>query len=78
VHVHHQDGSTHVTLSLADAEEVLAKGWGRRHKLSGVAGKIPYTYLLIYAPRDEEEFEVWKGVVTAGCRFVVGRHDLRA
>ncbi|KAB5577813.1 hypothetical protein GE09DRAFT_1087444 [Coniochaeta sp. 2T2.1] len=76
-HVHHQDGSTHVTLSLADAEEVLTKGWGRRHKLSGVLGKIPYTYVLVYAPRNDKEFETWKQVVAAGCAFIVAKHEIR-
>lgn len=77
VHLHHLDGSTHVTLSLADAEQVVTKGWGRRHKLSGVAGKIPYSYVLVYAPRNDGEFEIWKGLVAAGCAFVTGKRDIR-
>ncbi|KAH8906902.1 hypothetical protein BR93DRAFT_644730 [Coniochaeta sp. PMI_546] len=77
VHIHHDDGSTHVTLSLADAEQMVTKGWGRRHKLSGVGGKIPYSYVLVYAPRNEEEFVTWKGLVTAGCAFVTGKHDIQ-
>jgi hypothetical protein len=76
-HIHDQDGSTHVTLSLADAEQVVIKGWGQRHKLSGVAGYIPHTYLLVYAPRNDDEYETWKGLVAAGCAFVLGKHDIR-
>ncbi|KIW01953.1 uncharacterized protein PV09_06790 [Verruconis gallopava] len=66
-HIHPPDGSTHLVLSLADSEEVIAKGWGQRHRLSG--GFLPWTYTLIYAPRTDEEFEVWKDIVIAVARF---------
>lgn len=65
----HPECSSHVTLSMADAEEVVRKGWGERHRLSGV-GPMPWSYMLIYAPRDDGEFEVWKVVIQAGLRFV--------
>ncbi|KAI0799457.1 hypothetical protein GGR55DRAFT_482339 [Xylaria sp. FL0064] len=70
-HVHHE-GSTHVCLSLADAAEVVRQGWGERHKLSGVGGILPWGYVLIYAPREknEDDWEVWKGLVDAGARCV--------
>lgn len=67
----HPEASSHVTVSLADAEELTRKGWAERHRLSGVAvGGIPLGYVMIYAPRDDAEFEVWKGVVRAGLLFV--------
>lgn len=65
----HPECSSHVTVSMADAEEVVRKGWGERHRLSGVAF-MPWSYVLIYAPRDEGEFEVWKGIMRAGVEFV--------
>lgn len=65
----HPEASSHVTVSLADAEELTRKGWAERHRLSGVAG-IPLGYVMIYAPRDEAELEVWKGVIRAGLLFV--------
>lgn len=65
----HPECSSHVTLSMADAEEVVRKGWAERHRLSGV-GPIPWSYVLIYAPRDDEEFEVWKDIMKAGLKFV--------
>lgn len=65
----HPEASSHVTVSLADAEELTRKGWAERHRLSGVAG-IPLGYMMIYAPRDEAELEVWKGVIRAGLLFV--------
>lgn len=67
----HPEASSHVTVSLADAEELTRKGWAERHRLSGVAAAgIPLGYVMIYAPRDEAEFDVWKGVVKAGLLFV--------
>lgn len=73
----HPEASSHVTVSLADAEELTRKGWAERHRLSGVGGTgIPLGYVMVYAPRDEAELEVWKGVVRAGLLFVgagVGR-----
>lgn len=67
-HVHHEC-SSHVTVSMADAEELVRKGWAERHRLSGVV-MLPWSYVMVYAPRDEDEFEVWRAVVRAGLRFV--------
>lgn len=75
----HPEGSTHVCLSLPDAAEVVRRGWGERHKLSGVAGVLPWGYVLLYAPRggdhddaDDEarDWEVWKAIVLAGARVI--------
>lgn len=63
----HPDGSSHLILSLADAETATAQGWAERHMLSGV--RFPWTYVLIYAPRTDAEFEVWKQFVTASIAF---------
>ncbi|KUI54682.1 hypothetical protein VP1G_02031 [Cytospora mali] len=65
------EGGRGVTVpGLADAEELVRKGWAERHRLSGVWKVLPWGYVIVYAPRDEGEFEVWKGVVRAGVRFV--------
>lgn len=70
-HIHIEaEGSSHVTLSLADAKEVMEKGWGVRHRLSGPF--IPVGYLLLYAPRDEEEVEVLGRILRAGVGFMSG------
>lgn len=66
----HPEGSSHVTVSMADAAELVAKGWAERHRLSGVLGLMPWSYVIVYAPRDEAEFEIWRAVVAAGVRFV--------
>ncbi|KAI1090336.1 hypothetical protein F5B19DRAFT_327371 [Rostrohypoxylon terebratum] len=70
----HGEGSTHVTLSPVDASQLIAKGWAERHGMSGVGGTrwgmAPWGYVLIYAPRDEGELEVWREVLLAGARYV--------
>ncbi|KAF2638462.1 hypothetical protein P280DRAFT_456515 [Massarina eburnea CBS 473.64] len=69
-HIHPPDGSTHMILSLADQKSVIELGWGRRHRLSG-GGLLPWNYTLVYAPRDEGEFAVWKRIVGASVDFCV-------
>lgn len=66
----HPEGTMHVTLSLVDAEELVRRGWGERHPLSGVKGFWPLSYVLVYAPRDDAEFEVCKRVIEASIRFI--------
>lgn len=58
-HVHASDGSLHLVLPPADARIVIERGWGERHPLCGapIVG-LPNTYLLIYAPRDEQERDI--------------------
>ena len=56
-HIHTSDKSAHVTLSFADAEEVIAKGWGERHRLSGTEC-IHLGYTMVYVPRSVKETEV--------------------
>ncbi|KAI1258376.1 hypothetical protein F5Y18DRAFT_413778 [Xylariaceae sp. FL1019] len=68
IHVHPSDGSTHLVASLADSKTVIEMGWGQRHRLSGKM--LGWGYTLVYAPRDDEELEVWKGIIEAVARFV--------
>ncbi|KAI1772674.1 hypothetical protein F4818DRAFT_453472 [Hypoxylon cercidicola] len=74
----HGEGSTHVTVSAADAAALVGGGWAERHRLSGVGGRravVPFGYVLLYAPRgrDEDEFEFefefWREAVLAGARY---------
>ena len=67
----HPEGSSHLTLSPRDAALVIERGWGQRHPLSGVRGMLPWTYVLVYAPRDQYELGVWKKLVLASCSFLV-------
>jgi hypothetical protein len=66
-HIHPQDGSTHLILSLADSAHIIEKGWGQRHRLSG--NILPWSYTLIYAPRNDEDYNVWKNIVNAAASF---------
>lgn len=69
----HDEGSTHCVLSLGDAARAVETGWAERHRLSGAfPGEVlPWGYVMIYAPRDEAEFAVWKEFVLAAVRFNV-------
>ncbi|KAF9774016.1 hypothetical protein IL306_008068 [Fusarium sp. DS 682] len=66
----HREGSVHLFLSLPDAEKVIARGWGERHKLTGP--RIPWGYTLVYGPRDDEEFQTWKRIVKASVAYFSG------
>lgn len=67
----HPEASSHVTVSMADAGALVRAGWAERHMLGGSrAVGVPWGYVLVYAPRDEAELEVWRAVVVAGARFV--------
>jgi hypothetical protein len=69
------EGSGHAKLSLADAKEAIEKGWGGRHGLSGKkVGSRMFTpaYLMIYAPRDEEEAKIMGKILRAGVAYTSG------
>jgi hypothetical protein len=38
---------------------------------------LPWSYVLVYAPRDDGEYEVWRTLVVAACRFVSGGKDIK-
>jgi hypothetical protein len=42
-----------------------------------VGNVLPWSYIMLYAPRDDEDFEVWTRLVVAGCRFVSGGRDIK-
>ncbi|KAI1394879.1 hypothetical protein F4819DRAFT_229594 [Hypoxylon fuscum] len=68
----HGEGSTHVVLSLADAEAAIARGWAERHRMSGVGRLMPWSFVLVYGPRDEAELALWKEFVLASARYALG------
>ncbi|KAK3669440.1 hypothetical protein LTR78_010700 [Recurvomyces mirabilis] len=78
-HIHTSDLSAHVVLSLADAKEVVAKGWGQRHSLSGTS-ILPLGWTMLYVPRTVEEVDVMIGIMRAAVGFMrsnVGREKAR-
>lgn len=74
-HVHFSDGSMHMTLHPADVKTVLESCWGERHPLSR-GGRferfVPVGFVMIYAPRDEEEVQTVMRIVKAAAWFVNG------
>ncbi|KAF2853220.1 hypothetical protein T440DRAFT_445086 [Plenodomus tracheiphilus IPT5] len=68
-HVHPADHSLHVYVSPADARLVLERGWGQRFPVDWLA---PPSWIMVYAPRDEEEVEVVREVVRGAVCFAVG------
>lgn len=72
----HIEGSSHTLLNLADAETAIRTEWAQRHMLSGVT--LSWTYVMIYAPRDEDELAVWKRFVGAAVGFVATWVDKEA
>ncbi|EAW14005.1 uncharacterized protein ACLA_070370 [Aspergillus clavatus NRRL 1] len=82
-HIHRlKDSSVHVTLAPADCKKVIESGWGQRHALSGVSvpraltlGRkiaLPAEYVLIYAPRTEEEVAFVMEVIGASVKYMTG------
>ncbi|KAL6155540.1 hypothetical protein ACJBU6_05755 [Exserohilum turcicum] len=74
-HAHPSDGSMHMTLHPADANLMIAKGWGERHPLArgGWCRKfVPREFVLVYAPRDEQEVEVVAKLIAASIWWVSG------
>lgn len=75
-HVHASDKSLHLNLHPADAKVVLESGWGQRHPLArgGWLGRyVPREFLMVYAPRDEEELRVVSRIVEAAAWWVTAQ-----
>jgi phospholipase/carboxylesterase len=51
------DGSLHMTLPADIVETVINNGWAEFHPLAGKYG-LPANIVMVYGPRDEQEFLV--------------------
>jgi phospholipase/carboxylesterase len=71
-HLHQEPGpgSQHLGLPIDDGQAVLAADRGEPHPLDGMRPDV--RYLLIYAPRDADELEVVKTIVSRAYRWTVG------
>ncbi|GAB1204815.1 hypothetical protein APSETT445_003478 [Aspergillus pseudonomiae] len=87
-HIHRlKDFSLHLTLAPADCKKVIEAGWGQRHRLSGVqvpkalfGGKVislPSEYVLIYAPRTEQEAAFVMEIIDASVKHMTGSLEVR-
>lgn len=70
-HVHPQDNSLHVWLSLADTKKVVDAGWGQRFPLASLR-MVHEGWTFIYAPRSSQEVDVIEEIVKAGIRHLTG------
>ncbi|KAI8718812.1 hypothetical protein NCS52_00661200 [Fusarium sp. LHS14.1] len=75
VHVHDSDHSMHMCLHPDDIKEVLDKGWGQRHPLAWrsryLKSPVSPDFVMIYAPRDDEELQVICNVIEAAIWYTV-------
>jgi hypothetical protein len=69
-HVHPADNSLHVYVSPLDAKTVMKRGWGQRFPVTWLA---PPSWIMVYAPRNEEEVEIVREIVRAAVCFAVGK-----
>lgn len=65
------EGSSHAILSATDASLVIERGWAERHGLSGRALGFPLTYVMIFAPRGEDEVKIVGMIARAAARYAL-------
>jgi len=68
-HIHQSEGSSHGIFSATDAKLIIRKGWGERHRLSGGVLGIPIGYVMIYAPRSEQELQIIGSIAKAAIGY---------
>jgi hypothetical protein len=68
-HVHPAENSLHVYVSPQDAKLVMKRGWGQRFPVTWLA---PPSWIMVYAPRNEEEVEIVREIVRAAVCHAVG------
>ncbi|GAB7339002.1 hypothetical protein MBLNU457_5668t3 [Dothideomycetes sp. NU457] len=74
-HAHPSDGSMHLTLHPADAKMAIECGWAERHPLAKggwMERFVPSGFLLVYAPRAEDEIKPIMEIVRAAAWWVAG------
>lgn len=72
-HFHpHPDYSMHLGLPKSEAEAIINKGWGEWHPLIK-RGILPPNIVMMYAPRNQEEFEVAKFILGRSYDFAKGK-----
>ncbi|MEM6320091.1 MAG: phospholipase [Bacteroidota bacterium] len=74
-HFHpHPDYSMHLGLPRDAAEIFINKGWGEWHPLIE-RGILPPNIIMLYAPRNQEEFEVAKLILAKSYAYAKGDND---
>ena len=82
----HGESFLHLNFSRADAKIIIKKGWAERHLcartqpwwLGGVNHMwgIGDNFLIVYAPRNEDELEVLKILVKASAQWMTGEQEV--
>ncbi|KAJ9608370.1 hypothetical protein H2200_007358 [Cladophialophora chaetospira] len=82
----HGESSLHLYFSPADARVIIEKGWAGRHRISrtqpwwygGIKNMwgIGNSFLIVYAPRSEEELDVLKTLITASAMWMTGEQQI--
>jgi hypothetical protein len=67
----HEDGSFHAVVDIPVEDEILAKQWGVRHMFYDRGVKE----VLVYAPRNDDELNVAKRIITESFRYASGNVD---
>jgi hypothetical protein len=67
-HAHPSDNSLHVWVSDPDALKIIEAGWGCRFCLPFVRSG----WTMVFAPRNEEEYQVVEKIVKAACGWITG------
>lgn len=65
------DGSMHLGLPIKDSKYVIENGWGEMHPLVN-KGWLPPNFIMVYAPRTEQEIEVIKKIIYRSYEFASG------
>ena len=68
-HIHPSDHSMHMILSATDAAAAMQMGWAQRHGLAGLAVGLPDTYVMVYAPRNEQDLRVVEELLKAAIAY---------
>jgi PIN domain nuclease of toxin-antitoxin system len=66
------DGSMHLGLTLKDAQYVMQQGWGELHPVAKM-GYLTHNFIMVFAPRNEEEVEVVKKIIKRSYLFATGK-----
>ncbi|MEL6624764.1 MAG: phospholipase [Bacteroidota bacterium] len=71
-HFHpHPDYSMHLGLSEKEATIIIEKGWGEWHPMIK-RGILPPNIIMMYAPRNQEEFEAAKLILSISYAYAKG------
>jgi hypothetical protein len=66
------DGSLHVALPPEHVELAISNGWAEYHPLAGRYG-LPANIVMIYGPRDDDEFATVTELLDLSYRYASGR-----